>query len=297
MTRAHEREASGRTRRWWLDDPAVARLEFGLAGETEEFEQAFRLLHDQYVRRGFMDPHPSGWRLSLHNALPSTKVFLARAAGRVVGTVTLIQDSRIGLPMEDVYREELEPLKDRGRRLAEASALALDPGYRASGTAILFRLFRMLLLYAAKIARLDDLCLVATPHHATVYRRWVPFREIGSPRPYRRVNDATVIGLRLELGILRALIRVVRAGLSPGELFDVLVGPEPCRRVFARLRRDLPRSSLTPLQIAHFFARHGPPVLDSPVQVSPTPGGGPSRKPRRPASRPMGAPDHAGVAT
>jgi len=60
--------------------------------------------------------------------------------------------------------------------------------------------------------------------------------------------------------------------------------------------RDL--QSIMLEQIAHFFARHGPPVFDSPVQCSPAPGrSGPSRKPRRPASRPMDVPDHAGVAT
>ena len=89
---------------WFQNDPLADGLDFGLATDRHTLEQAFRLQHDQYVAHGYMDAHPSGWRLSLHNALSPTRVFVARRGGRVVGTMTLITDSPLGLPMDEIYR-------------------------------------------------------------------------------------------------------------------------------------------------------------------------------------------------
>jgi hypothetical protein len=204
-----------------------------------------------------MHPHPTGRRVLIYNALPSTKVFVAKDGTRVVGTVTLVQDSPIGLPMDQVYREELAALRARARRLGEASTLTVDPDYRDAGVAILMRLFRMLTLYAAKIARLHDYGLVIHPHHARFYRTCFPLRPIGPRKAYPRLNGAPVLGFRLDLGLMRALIRVAQAGLAFGRRHEFFFGPEQSRPVLARLRRDLPRSGLTPDQVGHFFAGHG----------------------------------------
>ena len=248
-------------RRWWAEDAVASSLDFGLAEETDDFDGAFRLVYDQYVRRGYMTPHPSGRRLSVYNALPSTKVFVAKAESRVVATATLIEDSPIGLPMDEIYREELRGLRARGRRQAEASALAVHPAYQRSGIAILLRLYRMLVLYAAKIARLHDLCFVVSPHHMAFYPAGLgfPMHQMGPPRAYRRVNGVSAVGFRLKLSLARALIRVLHAGLFAGDCHDSVnffLGPGSYRQVLARLRRDLPRSALTPVQVAHFFAGH-----------------------------------------
>ncbi|MBI3457785.1 MAG: hypothetical protein HY002_18565 [Candidatus Rokubacteria bacterium] len=119
------------------------------------------------------------------------------------------------------------------------------------------RLFRMLILYAARIARLHDLCIVVSPHHVKLYQTSLHFQQVGPPRPYQRVNGRLAVGLRLDLGLVRALTRVLRAGLSPGERYDFFAEPASCREVLARLRRDLARSALTPVQVAHFFAGNG----------------------------------------
>ena len=103
---------------WVQNDPLADGLDFGLATDRHTLEQAFRLQHDQYVAHGYMDAHPSGWRLSLHNALSATHVFVARCGGRVVGTMTLIADSPLGLPMDEIYTDELRTLRKKSRRMA-----------------------------------------------------------------------------------------------------------------------------------------------------------------------------------
>jgi N-acyl amino acid synthase FeeM len=72
---------------WCAETPAIRALHFGLATSLEDFDGAFRLLHDRYVWRRYMPPETSGRRVGAHNLLPSTKVIVARARGQVVGTV------------------------------------------------------------------------------------------------------------------------------------------------------------------------------------------------------------------
>ena len=54
-------------------------------------EDCFCLLHDAYVRAGFMKPDPSGMRATIYHALPTTTTLLAKYDGKIVGTISLIR--------------------------------------------------------------------------------------------------------------------------------------------------------------------------------------------------------------
>jgi hypothetical protein len=111
-------------------------------------------------------------------------------------------------------------------------------------------------LYAARIARLDELCFTLHPRHREFYERLFPFRWFSEARPYRRLRVPPVLGVRMDLALVRALLRAERAGLSPGPHSHFLCGPESSQ-VLAQLRRDLPRSTLTPPEWARLFAQPG----------------------------------------
>jgi hypothetical protein len=153
-----------------------------------------------------------------------------------------------------VFGTELGRLRERGLRLAEGASLAIDPAYRTAGVAILVRLLRMATLYAARIARLDELCFVLRPRHRDFYLTLLPFRLFTARRGYRRLDGADVIGLHLDLALVRALIRIERAGLSAGPSSHFLCASQAHREVIGRMRRDLPRSGLTPLEWACLFS-------------------------------------------
>jgi hypothetical protein len=241
---------------WWEEAPPLAALDFGLATTPEDFEGAFRLLHDRYVWRGYMAPQASGQRLGVHNLLPSTKVMVARAGDRVVGTITVVEDSCLGLPMDEAFGAELGGLRGGGRRLAEAASLAVCRTEGVSGVAVVVRLLRLAILYAALIARLDRLCFTVTPRHRDFYPRLFPMRRFKASQTYRRVNDAQVLGLYLDLKLVRALIRMERAGLSTGPAGRFLCGPA-ASEIAVRLRRELPRTALSPVEWARFFPEAG----------------------------------------
>jgi hypothetical protein len=241
--------------RWWADDELSDSIDCRLAGGSADLDAAFRLVHDQYVARGYMSPHPSGRRLSLHHALPTTKVFVAYRGAEPVGTLSLIQDSAIGVPMDDAYRQELATLREWNRSFAEVSALAIATEHRALGLAVLVRLVRMLVLYAAEFARLDALCIAVNPRHVDFYRRAFEFTVFGQLREYEKVNGAPAVALRVDLAKARVAV-AERHTRTLGGFCEFLVRQPSYETVTARLRHDLPRSVLTPEQFHRFFVGH-----------------------------------------
>jgi hypothetical protein len=242
---------------WWEQDAVTGAVEYGLATDQNTLEQAFRLVHDQYVVRGYMAPCASGWRLNLQNALPTTRVFVARIGRRVIATVTLIPDSPLGLPMSEIYDEELQALREAGRELGEVSGLAVDPEYKRAGIAILLRLVRMMVIYSAKVARLSDLCIAVNPHHAMLYRNVFHFQDVGPVKPYQKVNGAPAVALRLNLDVARAMIRELKEGHPQvGAVYGFMFGDEICRAVVAKLTAELERATFSREHFEYFFRRH-----------------------------------------
>jgi hypothetical protein len=251
---------------WFEQDDRADGLDFGLATDRDTFEQALRLQHDQYVAQGYMDPHPSGLRLSVHHALPSTYVFVARAGNRVVGTMTLIADSDLGLPMDEIYSDDLRGLRRERSGLTEFSGLALDPDYKSSGVAILLRLIRMVVLHAIQVLHLSDVCIAINPRHAAFYRKAFYFRDLGGLKPYGKVNGAPAVALRLDLDLLRGFISELAANRTiSSEVYSFLFRPPSVELAMARLIRDVKESSQGAAHAVYFFSRHDALAIASPA--------------------------------
>ena len=124
-------------------DPAPSqRLQLKIAETREELEACFSLLHDAYVDAGFMRPDPSGMRVTIYHALPTTTTLCAKWDGEVVGTISLIRESALGFPLQAIF--DLSDLRAREGQIAEVSALAVHPKFRKTGGAILFPLMKFI---------------------------------------------------------------------------------------------------------------------------------------------------------
>jgi hypothetical protein len=255
----------------WLSGETQRDVTFGLANGLRAFDRAFRLVHDQYVRRRYADPHPSGRHVTVHHRLSSSRVFVAEAGRDVIGTVTLIEDSDAGLPMDEIYRDELQPLRSGRHRIAEVSSLATRPSSRAAGLHVLLGLMRLLVIYAAEFARLDDLCIAVNPRHVVFYTRVLQFRQFGPVRSFPKVNGAPAVALRLELGLVRNLIRIGEEGhVFRDELYWFLFGRPNVQEAVRRLASTLPGSILKPSQLVALtgaFASPSMPRLAAGVQA------------------------------
>jgi hypothetical protein len=169
-----------------------------LAQSAADLRAAARLVHDAYVARGYLPPEPGGTRLTPHLLLPTTLTFVARARGEGVGTVSLFLDSALGLPSDPLAPQELERLRSRRRRVAEAGALAVARGSR--GVGLTYLLGKALYRCARELAGVDDLVIAVHPDAEDYHRAVLGFRRLRPPQRYPGLGRrARAIIMRLDL--------------------------------------------------------------------------------------------------
>lgn len=163
-------------------------------------ERAYRLAYRVYRTSGFADPHPDERCVNAYDACPDTFVLLAEdAEGRAAATVTLVFDAGgQGLPCDEIFASELDPLRRDARRLAEVTRLAMAPE-QAGGKTLLLHLFSAIFVFAYRIRRFDDFVIEVNPRHAPFYQRLLCFDLLSPERPCPRVNGAPAQLLRLDL--------------------------------------------------------------------------------------------------
>ena len=182
-----------------FDKPLSKKFVFKLAQTREELEACFRLLHDEYVRAGFMKPDPSGMRVTLHHALPTTSTLMCRYENRVVGTISLIRENGLGFPMQRVF--DLDEVIREGGGVAEVSALAISRRFHADRDRIMIPLLKFLYEYAEYRFDTRHLVIAAHPQHIGFYENVLCFRRLSCPQVdhYDFVNGAPAIGAYLDL--------------------------------------------------------------------------------------------------
>lgn len=192
---------------------------YALATRLDDIEASFRLVYDAYTEVGLEAPHEARIRFTKYHLLPSTKIVTAiyrpkltetpidrghvNEGRRVVGTLTLILDSPLGLPLESVCTEQVNALRSKGARLAELVALAVDPEFRRSN--VMMYLYKLAFAYA-RLKGVTDLCCAVTRHHVEFYRQVLLFEPIGHLKPYDLGNQMEVQGhvLNIKKGFERS---------------------------------------------------------------------------------------------
>jgi N-acyl-L-homoserine lactone synthetase len=173
----------------------------------------YRLRHDAYVRKGYIDPDPSGKTVDEWDELPGTIQLVALHDDTIVGGVRLVPDSEAGLPMERTFATELAALKTAGRKLAEASALVVESDSRAGGRPAWLILCEAV-WQEAEARGVDDLCIAVTQDHLGLYKRLM-FESMGPSKPYHTLNDVLAYPLRLRVGDVRTRRQQFRGSREP----------------------------------------------------------------------------------
>ncbi|HEX6734645.1 MAG TPA: GNAT family N-acetyltransferase [Azonexus sp.] len=188
------------------------RLVLKIAETREELEACFKLLHDAYVSSGFMTPDPSGLRVTIYHALPTTTTLCAKFDGQVVGTLSLIRESAIGFPLQRIF--DLSGVRAKEGNIAEVSALAVHPRFRRTGGTILFPLMKFMYEYCTTFFDTRHLVIAVNPRHIEMYESLLFFRRLTSNvvENYDFVNGAPAVGATLDLKHAPDILRRAYAG-------------------------------------------------------------------------------------
>lgn len=185
------------------------RLELKVAETPQELEDCFRILHDAYVSSGFMKPAPSGLRVTIYHALPTTTTLCAKYDGRVVGTMSMIREGVFGFPLQAVF--DLSDVRARQGQIAEISALAVHPDFRKTGGAILFPLMKFMYQYCTEYFDTRHLVIAVNPDKIELYESLLFFERLQQNvvDKYDFANGAPAVGATLDLPGARETFRRV----------------------------------------------------------------------------------------
>src|SRR5262249_21784760 len=135
-----------------------------VATSPSEYLQAIRLKHQAYIRAGILELR----RLSRDDVLPQlflpgSALIVATQQDAVIGTISVYEDSELGLPMEEVHPEELKSMRKRGPRISEVGALAVAETSRGRGVTLMlyYAMYRW-----AVAQRLDGIVACVHPSHS-----------------------------------------------------------------------------------------------------------------------------------
>ena len=218
-----------------------------VATETPTREQAYHLIYEQYLARGYTRAKNSGLWLTLFDGLEdTTTLIIMDDQEEVVRTLTLVPDGPMGLPADDLFKDILDNLRAQGR-LGEVSGFAANPDREAriESAVILVNTAAMLGMRHG----LTHFVITVHPRHMGFYKRGLGFEPVGEVRSYDKVDGAPARLLAVDL---KEAIKAMhgRGGLK-GSLYRRFWTPDDARRTTVRLVGEHRPMSIE--QLHHFF--------------------------------------------
>jgi hypothetical protein len=150
--------------------------------------EGFRREATTLVDRRYTD---RGYQTKAAGPDPYLFTFVAYDEGALVGTVSIRIDSERGLSADELYRDELDVLREGGCKLCEFTRLAVD--VTNVSKPVLAGLFHTAYLYAAEVHACTFVVIEVNPRHVPFYRRALKFEPIGPERTNKRVNAPAVL--------------------------------------------------------------------------------------------------------
>lgn len=170
-------------------------FEFKIAETKSEFEQVCKILHDAYVNEGFMKPEESGMRVHKYFLLPTTVTLIVLYNNKVVGTMSIIRRTNLGLPMEHQF-DLSNYLKD-GRAVAEISSLAIDKNFKGQSGTVFFAICKYFHEIITTVMNIQKVFIAVNPSMADFYEGLLLFDKINEKKisNYQFANGAPAVGL------------------------------------------------------------------------------------------------------
>ena len=138
---------------------------------------------------------------------PHRVTLTASEHDETIGTITVGFDSIEGLHVDELFREEVDSLRQRGRRVSEFTKLAMDSVVKSKR--VLASLFHVAYIYAHRVKGYQDLAIEVNPRHVRYYERMLGFKIRGTEKLNPRVNAPAVL---MVLDFAHAHAQIARFG-------------------------------------------------------------------------------------
>ena len=162
-----------------------------------EKEHAAAIVYKKYSEEGYIhDGEEKSVLISSYLQEDISSTFGAFVGGEMYGTISLVSDGKDGLPMDSIYKHEVDIFRDAHYTIAEVVQFALDKDIAKKHLASLevqvaaIPLFGYLLSHADK-HKIDYLFISVNPKHVTFYEL-IGFKKFGEEKHYESVGAPAV---------------------------------------------------------------------------------------------------------
>ncbi len=164
------------------------------------------LIRHVYAEQGYMDKDAEESSFSKFILSPLTSVFVGKVNDILFATVSVVPDGPEGLPMDLLFKDELQIFRSKGEKLVEVTQFAVDheivkaqdkdiTQIKLSGTSV--PLLKMIFNFAHE-NNVDKLCIAVNPKHDVFYKS-LGFEELGELKYYPSVNNAPALARVLDM--------------------------------------------------------------------------------------------------
>jgi hypothetical protein len=242
-----------------------------VASSIEDRLAAWALAYRVYREKEYAEPNPQRLWYSIHDALPETVTVLVErkaegcgleaegttaspattipasppalglqpsASAALIGAVTVVPDSPLGLPADAVFPEETRRLRDTGARLAEAVSLVQGGLSERAGMLVAAKLCEFTCLVAQRLLDATDLVITVNPRHENYYRRVMLFGRRGSEAACDKVSGAPAVFLTLNFTEMQRHIERTELPDAPRTIYRRFMKPGEAGAVAAALSRQ-----------------------------------------------------------
>lgn len=191
-------------------------LSYKVAESEDELRQAFYLIYKNYEREGFTQKNSAQVRLTKYHLLPSTQVLIAKRGDRVVGTLSVMAQSFMGLPSAELLNDP-SPIELEGQ-MAEISCLAIAKDQAGQGGAILWSLIHYLYYLSRHHMNLDFWFISFHPRFKPLYEGLLGFTILdnGGVVDYGMANNSPALLALLDLNLAPTLWKRMYSGSKEG---------------------------------------------------------------------------------
>jgi hypothetical protein len=200
-----------------------------MARTKEELEGSRQLIFEEYTRSGYISDQGAAIALKTgkYLGLPGTATFILRYRDDIIGTMTIVRDGKNGVPMDDLYAEEINVIRKSGLKIAEVTQFAMRKGVqvgylsqnkRLSAPYLSIPLLKLAFHYAL-LKEVDTFCIAVNPKHAMFYKS-LYFEQFGEEKVYMSVNGAPAVALTLDIKRVTCCDSKLKDHFVWGEIFS-----------------------------------------------------------------------------
>lgn len=168
-----------------------------LARDPEEIEAADQLVFRNYVNLYWPDDIEA-FRKNRFLSSPVRHVGVALDGGRVIATMSMVEDSPLGLPSDAFRPELLRRFRQVKRRFGEMTCFATDQSARQPMNLVML-LFKFFFQYNFYYANIDRMVAVCRTRHADFYEKHLGFEKLMPAAPNAYAGNVVCQFLTLDM--------------------------------------------------------------------------------------------------